>query len=718
MKSKYLTHPLLFILVAYIFAIGCRLIWVAEFSGEQSYKYNNEFMINTNDGYYWAEGARDILNGTHEANDLSPVDKAPAILTAFLVKVLPFSLETIIFYMPAFFGALIVIPLFLIGQSLGRNETGFIAALIGSIAWSYYNRTMVGYYDTDALNIVFPVFLLWSLILYFETWAEKYLLFTAFEIIAYRWWYPASYSLEVSNFILILAFCFYLFWHFRKQIFVMDEFINAVKLMSISLTAMMMLPEYIRLVAVIGLYFVFKQEKFDKYIYYIFGLVFVGFIATGGFNPVWFYLKSYVFKSTTSLDANVTLHFFGVMQTIREAGSVPFYEFANRISGNTILFLASFIGYILMVYRYRVMLFGLPLLGLGFIAFGIPGLVPSAGLRFTIYAVPVMALGGGYVIYLLSNEIGSFFGKKKAFAIAKYTIATILSIGFLFPNIVHIKEYAVPPVFSVSEVEQLEQFKKIAQREDYVISWWDYGYPIRYYADTKTLVDGGKHNGDNNFPASFCLLENQAKSSKMARLAVEMTENGKGVYADVISQMLKTYNYKDSSIFLDSLEIDEIKMPPKTRDVFMYLPYRMMEIVPTIALFSNLNLSTGAPYNANLFATATFEKEENGTIYLSDNIKLEKTGAKLTINNQEVSIKEFITTSYGSDNKFNKTVQTLDFSSNISVIFMKSYNQFLIIDSKMKDSTYIKLFVLEDYDKNLFEQVLTSPYSKIYKLKI
>ncbi len=70
--------------------------------------------------------------------------------------------------MPAFFASLIVIPLVLIGQSINRIEVGFIAALVGSIAHSYYNRTMVGYYDTDLLNIVLPVVLLWSLI-----WAIK-----------------------------------------------------------------------------------------------------------------------------------------------------------------------------------------------------------------------------------------------------------------------------------------------------------------------------------------------------------------------------------------------------------------------------------------------------------------------------------------------------------------------------------------------------------------
>jgi len=68
---------------------------------------------------------------------------------------------------------------------------------------------MVGYYDTDLLNIVFPTFLLWSLIWAIKTQEDKYLLFTALDIIAYRWWYPQSYSLEFAFFGLVSAYVLY-----------------------------------------------------------------------------------------------------------------------------------------------------------------------------------------------------------------------------------------------------------------------------------------------------------------------------------------------------------------------------------------------------------------------------------------------------------------------------------------------------------------------------
>ena len=147
-----------------------------------------------------------MLRGITKQHDLSPIAEAIPWLTYVCAKLLPIPLETIILYMPALLGSLLVVPIILIAHNFKMIEMGFLAALLGSIAVSYYNRTMVGYFDTDMLNIVLPTFLLWSLVLAFRTKEEKYLLITALEIIVYRWWYPQSYSLEFSYLGLILIY--------------------------------------------------------------------------------------------------------------------------------------------------------------------------------------------------------------------------------------------------------------------------------------------------------------------------------------------------------------------------------------------------------------------------------------------------------------------------------------------------------------------------------
>ena len=73
---------IMYILIAFAFSIAVRLIWVYQFQGMDQFKFNDQFMINTNDGYFFAEGARDIVAGiTENSNDLSPFESAGSILT-------------------------------------------------------------------------------------------------------------------------------------------------------------------------------------------------------------------------------------------------------------------------------------------------------------------------------------------------------------------------------------------------------------------------------------------------------------------------------------------------------------------------------------------------------------------------------------------------------------------------------------------------------------
>ena len=686
---------ILYIILAFTFSVAMRLIWVYQFNDFEAFHYAGQFMINTNDGYYWAEGARDILAGGHQANDLSPTQRANSILTAFFVNVLPFTFESIIFYIPVFLSSLVVIPIILIARAIKNLEMGFIAALFASIAWSYYNRTMVGYYDTDMLNIVLPMFLLWSIIWAIKTNNNIYLLFTALDILVYRWWYPQSYSLEFAFFGLISA---YTLFFDRKNLF-------NYKLLAIMMLAMMNGDGYIRLVLVLITFFIFKEKKFDKFIFYILGMTIIAFFISGGFNPIWHKLVVYVFRdSVSSTSEGLGLHFFNVMQTVREAGHIPFDVFANRISGHTLIFIISLGGYIYLLYKERIMIFSIPLVGLGFLAY-------FGGLRFTIYAVPILALGIAYLI----TELARLMPTKKL----RYLSMVAFTLAILLPNYKHIEAYKVPTVFNADEVKVLDILKKVADREDYIVTWWDYGYPIRYYSDVKTLIDGGKHSGQVNFPVSYILTHSQQEAAKMARLDVEYTENNfkeKRVGSN-IEQMTKDYQLDNTNDFLSLLSTD-IKLPKKSRDIYLYLPFRLVNIYPTVSRFSNINLMNGDKGAPPLFVVSNHFKDTGGQIQLAPNISLNKRTSVITLGTQKVPIRRFVMTKYDNHMKLQKSVKLLNFTSNINVIYMADYNTFLIVDEKTYNSLFIQLFVLENYDKSLFEPVVLSPNAKVFKLKI
>lgn len=695
------------ILIAFLFSVAVRMVWVYQFSDTESFKFNGQFMINTNDGYYWAEGARDIISGMHQENDRSPVDSATSMLTALFVKILPFSFESIIFYLPVFLGSLIVIPIILIGRAIDNIEAGFIAALLASIAWSYYNRTMAGYYDTDMLNIVIPLFLLWSIIWAIKTNEDKYLLITALDILAYRWWYPGSYSLEFSFFGLIL---FYALVFDKKNMY-------NYKLLAIIMFAMMNLDGLIRLPVVLGVMYIFRQEKAQKYIYHILIISVLTFFVTGGFDPILGKLKAYVFKDAISVgDEGLKLHFFSVMQTVREAGQIPFETFANRISGHVVTFILSIIGFIYLAYKHRIMLFALPLIGLGFLAI-------VGGLRFTIYAVPIMAFGIAYLITELSSKMPTVR--------LKYLSMIALTLAVLYPNYLHVEEYKVPTVFNSDEVKVLDKLGKIANREDYVVSWWDYGYPIRYYSDVKILIDGAKHNGSENFPVSFILTTPQNIAAKMARLDVEYTEKtfkfkeeNKELIKDKdltvfsnIEQMTTDYGFKNTNDFLASLK-EDIKLSKKTRDIYLYLPFRMMSIFPTVTQFSNINLMNGEKLREPFFYMSRNFKETQTTIDLGYGVSFDKRNATLNLADRKIPIRRFVETIYDKNMQLHKNIQLLNFSGTLNVIYMANYGVFLVLDDTIYNSLYIQLMVLEEYDKSLFKKVIMNPSAKVYKLKI
>jgi dolichyl-diphosphooligosaccharide--protein glycosyltransferase/undecaprenyl-diphosphooligosaccharide--protein glycosyltransferase len=703
-----------YILIAFTFSVTIRLIWIYQFFGYEPFIFNNEFMINTNDGYFWAEGARDLISGVdvnsvaqnfydkfHQFNDGSPVNTAASQMTAFFSLVLPFSFESIILYMPVFLSSLVVIPIILIAKKFKNLEMGLISALLASITWSYYNRTMIGYYDTDMLNIVLPMFLLWSIIWAINTKKDIYLIITALDILVYRWWYPQSYSLELSFFALILFYT--LIWD-RKNLY-------NYKLLAIMMFAMMNFDGFIRFPIVYGIYYIFKQKKYDKYIYYILSLSILLFLLSGGFNQVWAQLKGYVFKDTIlHSNSGLGLHFYSVMQTIREAGHIPFERFAQRISGHTITFALSFFGYLFLLYRHKIMLFSLPLVGLGFLA-------SVGGLRFTIYAVPILAMGIAFLIV----EVTNYITNKKSLRFLSYAIFTIL---ILAPNIQHIINYKVPTVMNKDEVKVLHNLNKIASREDYVVSWWDYGYPIRYYSDVKTLIDGGKHSGVVNFTTSAMLTSPQNISAKLARLDVEYTEKNYKLKKDKnltiasnIEQMTKDYGFDDTNDFLLSLDID-MKMPKKTRDIYFYLPFKMLGIYLTVEKFSNLDLMNGKENKSSFFYITNRFKDEGKYIDLDHGIRIDKQESVLLINNKKVPIKNFVKTYYSKDLKLQKKFQVLDATANINVIIMQNYNTYLVLDDKTYNSMFVQLMILEEYNKNLFELVESNLYAKVYKLKI
>lgn len=691
-NEKHTTmHLILLMIIAYTFSVGIRFIWINWASGIPEFSWNNQLMINTNDGYYFAASAQNTLTHIFDNNPriADPWSSATIALTAFLSKF--FSIETVILALPIFISSLVIIPMILIGRLFNAPYFGFFSALLASIGWSYYNRTMAGYFDTDMFSAMAPMMIVYFLIATTIKENIVWALLSVLSIISYPFLYDQGLSIVYA--ITVFYMVYMLIFHRREKFTYFS-----IAILSIALFA---LPILIKLVLILALTLAYHFNKLSiKILWIISGITFLFFLINAdALSLIWGKISGYTNKGTE----DGVLHFYGVAQTVREAGQIPFSEIANRISGSMLTLLLAFIGYIALVIRHRAFILTLPLIGIGLFSFW-------GGLRFTIYAVPAAALGAVYFSYMLSTLLSN----QKL----KYTFITLATALMLYPNMTHILEYQVPTVLTAKEVVALENLKKVASPKDYTIAWWDYGYPLWFYTHTNTLVDGGKHDHDNFIAAEILTTSSPIEAARLSRIATEtyVASNYKEI-ADTLF-IPKSGAPLDVSDYLDTLKIDSsFALPQKTRDVYLYLPWRMMDIFPTVALFSNLDLNTPDDRQQPFFYASSSIQDTGKTIEVGNGITILKDKNVLKIGNQEVPIKSFYQVGYNTANTLQINEQSFS-SAGINIIYLASYGRFLIMDDFYLNSTYIQMFVFEHYDKKLFEPVTLDPMTKIYKLKV
>jgi len=772
-------------LLAYAFSFFIRMIWVWQFQDSPSFFWNNELMINTNDGYFFASGAQQALEGLHMENPrvFGMWDYGVIFFTTLLVKITPFSLETIILYMPALISSLVVIPMILIARLYKQTLWGFFAALLGSITWSYYNRTMTGYYDTDMFSAMAPMFILFFLMKSTIDLKLKTAFFAAVSIIVYPFLYDQGQAIVYAIGIIYGA---YMLWFHRHE---------NVTYASLILIFLALIPMglakpasyLVHFLLIIIVYFALQRKELqDKRVLMFSSLgVFILFLLLGDvFGLIIGKVISYTVKGTEE----GTLHFYAVNQTVREAGSIPFETFANRTSGSVFGVLIALAGYVVLVFRRPAFILALPLIGIG--VFSLWG-----GLRFTVYAVPVAAMSAVYLFYFLYSNVKedllkriilvmiafwsfmeSFVGTIQAYIVpekrdfidsfvlvagqiisvikqgvtalfnsqvafspniqiveivilllalvvailfltikkhlSSITFVSFLTFVMLVPNITHIISYKVPTVLNKAEVQDLVKLDKIADAKDYTLTWWDYGYPVWFYSDTSTLIDGGKHNNDNYIVSKIMQTPSQELAANLSRLAVETYVDSN--YSIVAN---KLFEDKKPRTLLRELKKPDFKLPSKTREVFLYMPYRMMRIFPTVGVFGNINLETGSKGRNMHFYPSSVARQQGGKVLLRNGIIYDALKGTVTIGKQTKKVYRFDAVAYDAKGKSQVQSKLHSMSGEYCVVFLKSYGQVIVMDKKTYESTYVQMFMLEKYNKDLFELVISSPYSKIYRVK-
>jgi len=458
----------------------------------------------------------------------------------------------------------------------------------------------------------------------------------SFLVFIYPYFYPQGLTLVYAMYILLVIYLILEYKNFisNKETKAFKEgaisLYGSVVLLSIPL--MITLPIGIRvLLFVILLALLLSQKLEEKYLLYMAIASFLAFLFFGNvFAVIWSHVVTYADRGV----AEGSLKFYEVVQTVREAGAIPFSTMANRISGSSIGVILSLIGYVFLVMRHKAFLIALPLIGVG--VFSMIG-----GLRFTVYAVPVAAISVIYLFFIIGDNIQKSVKDKRQKNIAKYAFIILATAAMIYPNITHVQGYLVPTVLNKTEVADLDKLDDISSKKDYTLTWWDYGYPIWYYSDTNTLIDGGKHTHDNYIISKLMFSDSQQQVANLSRLAVETyVDSNYSIVADIL---LKSTT-KSPRAYMESLKSEDFKLPEKTRDVFIYLPYRMLRVFPTVGVFGNINLKTGKPERTIQFYPTQIVKQSSSTISLANGIIIDLFKGEVVLGSKKVKIQRFDTT--------------------------------------------------------------------------
>jgi dolichyl-diphosphooligosaccharide--protein glycosyltransferase/undecaprenyl-diphosphooligosaccharide--protein glycosyltransferase len=85
---------------------------------------------------------------------------------------------------------------------------------------------------------------------------------------------------------------------------------------------------------------------------------------------------------------------------------------------------------------------------------------------------------------------------------------------------------------------------------------------------------------------------------------------------------------------------------------------------------------------------------------------------------KEVRLKRFVKTMLERGGEVKVASENLYTDGRMTLLYLRSYKRFLLMDEAMFHSTYVQMFFLGQYDPELFEPVVESPWARVYRVKL
>jgi len=440
--------------VACIIALGifCRLEDLSQWKKIESRTfYDNKPIHTTFDAWFYLSLAQDIVDDTYTQPDerrgvpQSPPRPEPvpliSVLAAAIVKTTSFSMCWVGAVLPAVFGPLLVIPLYMIGRFYGGVVCGLLSSLMSVLYPFFIIRSNVGRFDTDCLILTFALGAVY--------------LFLRFGISRNR----LRYIYLCAGFLVSALF---LWWWDQAQAAVY------------ALTGLPLL---------LALVFYYRPKFREGLIFYCI-LIFGGIAAIMYFDPdLPFRIAGRLWREFLYITKDQSGNFPNVGKTISEQFTPDIQQIIKSTTTNTAAFLFAVCGFVLLLWRRRS---HAPLL-LPFIIMSYLALTTAN--RFILFMIPLIALGTGYAFSVIWQGLRKIQPLNTLICMA---LAALLCIPLFTLNARSIRQPKEPGFM----VKAMHLIREKTPKDAVIWAWWDHGYALTYYARRATINDGSIHAGE------------------------------------------------------------------------------------------------------------------------------------------------------------------------------------------------------------------------------
>ncbi len=364
-------------------------------------------------------------------------------MAAQITKLSSWSLSWVGAVLPAVLGALLALPLYLIGKNYSGGFAGFSAALLALLYPFYIFRSGFGRYDTDCLNVTFILSSAYLFLRFAQIKSWKRYIFVGIALINYGlflWWWDQTPA--VVSAITFLPFAVALVFYYRpgkKEASIFGGIIGCAVLLVLALKG----P---------GVFIYTINELFKQFLY-------ISKEAGGDFPNIGVTISEQAIPTVATIIDYTT-------------GSVPSFIFA--CAGIAYLFFRKF----------KESLFIGSITILSFLAF-------TYANRFIIFLVPLLGLGTGYLL-------GELWKLKKRF-VPLLIICPLLLVFCAWPLYHENATNSQLPKLTSATVAGMDAALHKTPKDAVIWAWWDNGYALTYFARRATINDGSIHSGERTY---------------------------------------------------------------------------------------------------------------------------------------------------------------------------------------------------------------------------